>query len=163
MNLKRIALLTLLLTLVPWHVVHAVTRVDTATTTSARFAGGVSLYQASLAGTLALVTQIGPNFYNATSLIAQGKQGGFESQVFWHLYKTDGFSFALGLGATADIIRENPTYEQAVLYASATPGFALTYRISDEIIIHGAMLYLTPAETDRRIRAYIVLSFPIKQ
>jgi hypothetical protein len=162
--MKRTIALIAILLLLPFscNPAHAITRADTSEVAGARLAGGFALENGAPHGALAFVTRIGPSFYNATSLLSAGKEGGLESQVFWHVYKTDGFSIALGLGATADIIRENPTFDNAILYAAATPGFAITYKITSDLILHGSLLYLTPSEPGRKFRAFLVVSFPIQ-
>ena len=162
MRSLRIIIMVAILLLIPWRITWALERADTANTTRARFAGGITLDKASPTGALALILPIAPNFCTATSLLSNGNEGGIQSEVFWSVYNSKGFNVALALGASADIIRENPTYEQALLYASATPGFALTYRITNNLSIHASLIYLAPAEPRRHIRAHFLLSFPIR-
>lgn len=162
--MKRTIALIALLILLPFSCqpANALNRADTADMQGARLAGGLALENGAPHGALAFLTRIAPGFYNATSLLTAGKEGGLGSQVFWNLYRSGGFSLAIGLGATADIIRENPTFENAIIYAAATPGLACTYKITSDLMLHGSFLYLTPSEPGRRMRAFLVVSFPIQ-
>ena len=162
--MKRTIALIALLILLPFSCqpANALTRADTSETSGARLAGGLALENGAPHGALAFITRIGPRFFNATSLLSAGTEGGLQSQVFWHVYKTDGLSIALGLGATADIIRENPTFENAILYAAATPGLEITYKITSDLMLHASLLYLTPSEPGRKLRSFLVVSFPIQ-
>jgi hypothetical protein len=139
----------------------ASTLTDSTTATAARFAAGLTLENGGPVGTLALITRISPAFYNASSLLSSGKQGGVSSQVFWIIYRAKAFSVAAGTGASVDIVDEDPTYEQAITYISPTSGLALTFYPGRNIMIHTAFLILNPGANPRDARFYALLSLPI--
>lgn len=134
---------------------------DSTTATAARFAAGLTLENGVPVGTLALITQINPTFYNASSLLSTGKQGALSSQVFWNIYRAKAFLVAVGIGASLDIIQENPTYDQSVTYLSAASGLAFTVKPDGNIMFHVAFLILNPSPIDRDIRFYALLSLPL--
>lgn len=162
--MKRCILIALLVLILPFwfEPLIASTREDSTNATAARFAAGLALENGAPVGTLALITRISPHFYNASSLLSSGKEGGLSSQVFWILYQTKALSLAAGIGASVDVIDENPTYDQAVTYLSSTPGLAITYRAGANIMIHAAFLILNPGSNPRDARFFALLSLPLK-
>lgn len=160
---KTIVLLAILL-LLPFSCSspNAATLTDSSDASGARFAGGATLSNGVAAGTLALITPISGRFFNASSLLSTGKQGALSSQVFWIIYRQKAFSVGVGIGASADVVRENPNYEQAMTYLSATPAVAINYRITKDLLAHAAVLYVTPNEPGRSTRFFLVISFPIQ-
>lgn len=161
--MKRIIVICALLLILPFFCLQAdaSTRQDTTNATTARFAAGLALENGAPVGTLALFTRLSPNFYNASSLLSSGKQGGISSQLFWVIYRTRAFSIALGTGASLDVVNENPTYDQAVTYLSAASGIALTTSPGKNIMIHLAYVNLNPGEIDRNYRLLAFLSLPL--
>jgi hypothetical protein len=161
--MKRCAFIAILVLLIPFwfDTATASTRADSTNATAARFAAGLSLEKSGPVGTLALITRISPHFFNASSLLSSGQEGGLSSQVFWTIYQTPAVSVALGIGASVDVIDENPTYDQAVTYLSSTPGLALTLKPGANIMIHLAYVNLNPGENPRGYRFHALLSLPL--
>jgi hypothetical protein len=162
--MKKTVILIAILVLLPFSCSspNAATLVDSSNASGARFAGGATLNNGVAAGTLALITPISGHFFNASSLLSTGKQGALSSQVFWIIYQAKAFSVGVGIGASADVVRENPNYEQAMTYLSATPAVALNLRITKDLIAHAAVLYVTPNQPSRSTRFFLVLSFPFQ-
>lgn len=162
--MKRVIIMTIILLLIPLscRTAAAQTPPDTSTALVERFAAGLALVEGAPVGSLALLTPVGSTWYNASTLLSSGSDGGIASQMFFMAYRGSRISIAIGTGAAADIVKKNPDFDHAVTYLSSATGIAISYHFNSVIFAHASALYTTPEPAGRKSRAYLLLSFPLR-